>query len=84
MLVADVAIEPDAADLYNRAYLNTIGADQATMCNSIIHVDGREVPFKMDTGAEVTVISDELWTSLHFLTSSSLPPSDCKDLTVSH
>ena len=66
-------MEPDAADHYGRAYLNTIGADQATMWNCTIRVDGHEVPFKVDTGAEVTVISEELWTSLHL--SQLKPPT---------
>ncbi len=80
--VADVAREPDAADHYDRAYLNTIGADQTTMWNCTIRVDGHEVPFMVDTGAEVTVISEKLWTSLHL--SQLKPPRDCMDLTVSH
>ena len=71
--VADIAREPDAADHYDRAYLNTIGVDQATMWNCTIRVDGHEVPFKVDTGAEVTVTSEELWTSLHL--SQLKPPT---------
>ena len=71
--VADVAREPDAADHYDRAYLNTIGVDQVTMWNCTIRVDGHEVPFKVDTGAEVTVTSEELWTSLHL--SQLKPPT---------
>ena len=63
-LVADVAMEPDATDHYNMVYLNTIGADQATTWNCTISVNGHEVPFKVDTGAEMTVISKDLWTSL--------------------
>ena len=57
-------MEPDAADQYDMVYLNTIGAGQATTWNCTISVNGHEVPFKVDTGAEVTVISEDLWTSL--------------------
>ena len=35
------------------------------MWNCTIHIDGHEVPFKVDTGAEGTVIPEEQWTSLH-------------------
>ena len=70
--VADIAKKPDTADHYN-SYLNTIGADQATMGNCTIRVGGHEVPFKGDTGAEVTVISEEMWTSLHL--SQLKPPT---------
>lgn len=62
--VSDVAVEPDAADHYDMVYLNTIGADQATEWKCTIRVNGHEVPFKVDTGAEVTMISEDLWTSL--------------------
>ena len=47
--VAEEAREPDAADHDDRAYVNTIGADQATMWNCTIHVDGQDVLFKVDT-----------------------------------
>ena len=57
-------MEPDATDHYDMVYLNTIGADQATTWNCTISVNGQEVPFKVDTGAEMTVISKDLWTSL--------------------
>ena len=66
-------MEPDAADHYDRAYLNIIRADQATMWNCTIRVDVHEVPFKVDTGAKGTVISEELWTSLHL--SQLKPPT---------
>ena len=65
--VADVAMEPDAADHYDRAYLNTIGVDQATMWNCTIHIDDHKVPFKVNIGAEVTMTSKELCTALHLI-----------------
>lgn len=64
-VVAGKAIEPDAAEHCDRAYLSTIGAGKATMWNCIIRFDGHEVLFKLDTEAEVTVISKELWASLN-------------------
>lgn len=57
-------MEPDAADHYDMVYLNSIGADLATTWNCTICVNGHGVPFKVDTGPEVTVISEDLWTSL--------------------
>ncbi len=66
-------MEPDADDHYDRAYLNTIGANQATMWNCTIRVDGHKVPFKVDTRAEVNAISEELCTALHL--SQLKPPT---------
>ena len=57
-------MESDATDHYDMAFLNVIGTDQATMWNCMVLVNGHEVPFKVDTGAEGTVISEDLWTSL--------------------
>ena len=57
-------MESDAVDHYDMAFLNVIGTDQATTWNCTVLVNGHEVPFKVDTGAEITVISEDLWTSL--------------------
>ena len=42
------------------AYLNTIDSDQGHAWTRYINVNGHDVSFKIDTGAEVTVISDNI------------------------
>lgn len=51
--------ESDVTDYYNMANLNT-GAGQTTAWNCTVLLNNHEVPFKVDTGAEVTVISEDL------------------------
>ena len=58
-LVADVAIEPDAADDYDMACLNTVDSDQSTRWNCTICINGYKVLFKVDTGVEVTTIAED-------------------------
>ena len=51
-------------EYYDTAFLNTIGAGHATSWNSTVAINGRETQFKSDTGVEVTVISEDVLTSL--------------------
>ena len=41
------------------AFLNTIGSDCDAFWTCIISVSGQDIPFKVDTGAEVTVVSEK-------------------------
>ena len=63
--VSDVTIphEPEVSD-YDMAYLNTVGSSNTTTWNCTVLLNDHEVPFKVDTGAEVTVISEDSWKSL--------------------
>ena len=45
------------------AYLNTVVACQTTWYCTVL-LDSEEVSFKVDTGAEVTVISEDCWNSM--------------------
>ncbi len=48
------------------AYLNTVASEQASASwNCRVMVNGRETPFKLDTGAEATVLSDNALESLN-------------------
>ena len=84
--VADVTIplESDVTDYYDVAYLNPVSAGQTTMWNCTVRLNDHEVPFKVSTGAEVTVISEDQWKSLGM--SEVKPPSkklhDYKSLKV--
>ena len=73
--VAEVTIPPelDVTDYYDVAYLNPVSAGQTTMWNCTVQLNDHEVPFKVDTGAEVTVISEDQWKSLQI--SEVKPPS---------
>ena len=56
--------ETPTDDYYDTAFLNVIGAGNTTTWNSTILIDGHEVPFKLDTGAEVMVISADVLATL--------------------
>ena len=45
-------------------YLNTIDSDQGHAWTCQVNVNGQDVFFKKDTGAEVTVISDNITESI--------------------
>ena len=63
--VGNVALPPPNAEYCDTAYLNTVGSeDRKTSWNTTIMIDGQEMSFKIDTGAEVTVISDKALESL--------------------
>ena len=68
--VADVSLtEEPTDDYYDTAFLNTVSAGNTTAWNSTILINGHEIPFKLDTGVEVTVTSADVPATL---TSSKL------------
>ena len=54
--VGEIHDPPESDDF---AFLNTVGSDRGTFWTCTISVNGQNVPFKVDTGAEVTVISEK-------------------------
>ena len=40
------------------SYLNTVTSNNPRTWNCIVLVDGMEVPFKLDTGTEVTIVTE--------------------------
>ena len=72
--IADVTTphESQVSD-YDMAYLNTVGSSQTPSWNCTALLNNQEVPFKVDTGAEVTVISEDSWKSLGL--SEAKPPT---------
>ena len=54
---------------YDTLFLDTIDTGQKTMWNVTIQVEGNDVCFKLDTGAEVTVVGEKV---LHSLNSKKL------------
>ena len=63
-VTANVTAEEET-DLYDMAYLNTVlDSEKDTTWSCTVLLNDQEVKFKLDTGADVTVISDDLWTSL--------------------
>ena len=63
--VAEVTIPPesDVTDYYDVSYLNPVSAGQTTMWNCTVQLNDHEVPFKVDTRAEVSIISEDQWKS---------------------
>lgn len=59
-----VAEVRDPEPLDDFAYLNTVGSDRSAMWTVTVSVNGRPSQFKVDTGAEVTVISSAASTQL--------------------
>ena len=60
--IADVSTAKE--ELSELAFLNTIDTAENSMWNKTILVDGKQVCFKLDTGAEATVMSEEVWKLL--------------------
>ena len=58
------ALTLDLDDMNDVAYLNTIDSDQGHAWTCQVNVNGHDVLFKIDTGAEVTVISDNITESI--------------------
>jgi hypothetical protein len=54
-------IEQDNPD---SAFLDTLSNDNKSVWISNVGVNGKEIPFKLDTGAEVTAVSKETWKAL--------------------
>ena len=55
---------------YDKLFLDTIDTGQKTMWNATIQVEGNDVCFKLDTGAEVTIVGEKV---LHSLNSKQQP-----------
>ena len=51
----------------NTAYLNTVESTKENIWEVKITVDNTVIKFKVDTGDEVTVISEVLWKTLNLL-----------------
>jgi len=52
------------ADSEEEVFLGTVTSDKETAWIVNIRLQGKEVLFKLDTGAEVTVISEEVYHTL--------------------
>ena len=64
---ASESTEEESDDVYlGAAYLNTVGGDTNSW-KIELEVDNKPLPFKIDTGAEVTAISESAWKSLQNL-----------------
>ena len=70
--IADVTLGPilhspegaKDSDYYDTAYLDAVGTGQSSKWTTTISIAGAEVIFKLDTGAEVTTISETTFKSL--------------------
>ena len=51
-------------DILNAAFLDSMTKEQENAWFTNISVSDREMPFKLDTGAEVTAVSKEVWEVL--------------------
>ena len=73
----------DSTD-YNTSYLTAVtGERSSTSWNTTVAVNGYEVTFKLDTGVEVTMISDQ--AVRHSVRKSwRAPRKDCADKTIKH
>lgn len=60
---AVASLEERSEDL-EIAYLNTVCYNQGTSWRAKVKVNGQEMSFKLDTGAEVTAISEKVFASL--------------------
>ena len=70
--VADVNItvhNEQSQEYYDTLFLDTIDTGQKNMWTATIQVEGKDVCFKLDTGAEVTVVGEKV---LHSLDSKKL------------
>ena len=61
---AEVTQTPLVLDHEDVAYLNTIGSGEDNIWTCRIRVNNQDVAFKVDTGAEVTIISEDTYKSL--------------------
>ena len=52
-------VTTDDPDTCNPAYLDTIGTESFTVWTATVQISGKDVLFKVDTGAAVTAISKE-------------------------
>ena len=59
----------------NSAFLDTVSNGKTKVWMTNITTDGKQIPFKLDTGAEVTAITEEPWEMLYRETST--PDTHC-------
>ena len=60
-------------DDLDSAFLDTLSDVDMSVWISKVNINGKEIPFKLDTGAEVTAISKDTWT---VLSEPTLQPPD--------
>ena len=48
----------------NMAFLDTLSEDNSSVWIANLIMNGKKIPFKLDTGAEVTAISKDTWKAL--------------------
>jgi hypothetical protein len=53
------------SDYYDTAYLDALGRGESPCWMTKLSINGREITFKMDTGAEVTAISEQVFRKLN-------------------
>jgi hypothetical protein len=63
---------PDNPMDYNMLYLGAVESEEGTVWNCTICVNGREIPFKVDMGAEDTIIIEAFANSCNSVTFSPL------------
>ena len=51
-------------DNYDMAYLNTIGSETETTWQTSLQVNNEIIAFKLDTGSEVTALTEETYQKL--------------------
>ena len=57
---AEVEVEQEGA-----AFLGTLGSESSTSWRSTVTLDNQAVEFKLDTGAEVTAVTEETFKKVH-------------------
>ena len=58
-------VEVELSDSEEDTFLGAVNSDRGTVWRTNVKLQGREIVFKMDTGAEVTVISDSVYHTLN-------------------
>ena len=58
--IGDIATSKQELDNSDTTFLNTIDTAENSSWNKTIMVDGKQICFKLDTGAEATVVSEEV------------------------
>ena len=61
----EMSTNEQSQEYYEKLFLDTINSGQRNMWNVTIQVEGKDVCFKLDTGAEVTVVGEKVLNSLN-------------------